>query len=203
MIHKIEDGDLLKFVPRIDSDGNPKWVTEIDCISATITKGSSVYPIVIYDLEGKWARRLTLEHSKRNGKSHYTKKYFANVLTKDGKIVVVSFGRSLMKIITENTQLILDLRSNWHLNIKMEVKNSYPIFDKSHPVESNWSCPIDDLNSQEDWMSFLKNNQPDFETYLKERDMNNKRSEMNQIFGDLMSEVISDDRNKKLDKLGL
>jgi len=202
MIHKIEDGDLLKFVPRIDADGKPRWVTEIDCIGATITKGSSVYPTVIYDLEGKWARRLTLEHSRRGGKSHYSKKYFANILNKNGEIMVVHFSRTLMRIITENPQL-MDLRSNWHLNIKMEVRNSYPIFDKSHPVESNWSCPIDDLNSQEEWMSFLKNNQPDFETLMKERDISNKRSEMNQIFGDLMAEVISDDRNKKLDKLGL
>jgi len=62
---------------------------------------------------------------------------------------------------------------------------------------------VDDLNSQEEWISFLKNNQPDFETYLKERDMNNKRNEMKQIFGDLMSEVISEDRNNKLNKLGI
>lgn len=201
MIQKIEDGNLLKLVPRIESDGNPKWITEVDCITATITKASSVYPVIIYDLEGKWARSLTLEHSRRGGKSHYAKKYFANILTSDGNIVVVSFGRGLMKIITENPQL-MDLRSNWHLNIKIQVKNSYPTFDKSLAIESSWTCPVD-LTSQEEWLSFLKNNQPDFETYLKRRDMNNKRSEMNQIFGDLMAEFISEDRNKKLDKLGL
>lgn len=33
--------------------------------------------------------------------------------------------------------------------------------------------------------------------------MNNKRNEMKQIFGDLMSEVISEDRNNKLNKLGI
>ena len=195
MIHKIENGDVLKFVPRIDADGKPRWIAEVDMVfDATLG--------YIYDIEGKWLRRLTLEHRNRGGKSHYAKKYFANTLTKDGKIVVVSFGKSLMKIITENSKL-MDLRSNWHLNIKMELKNSYPIFDKSHAVESAWFCPVDDLNSQEEWMSFLKNNQPDFETLMKERDISNKRSEMNQIFGDLMAEIISEDRNKKLDKLGL
>lgn len=201
MIHKIEDGDLLKFVPRIDADGKPKWITEIDCVSASVVKGSSVYPILVYDLEGKWARRLTLEHSKRGGKSHYSKKYFANTLNKNGEIKVISFGRTLMEIISKNPDL-MDIRSNWHLNIKMEVRNSYPVFDKSHPIESDWVCPVD-LNSQEDWLSFLKTNQPDFETYSKERDISNKRIEMNQIFGDLMAEIISEDRNKKLDKLGL
>ena len=161
MIYKIQDCDLLKLVPRIDADGKPRWITEVDCISATITKGSSVYPLVIYDLESKWARKLTLEHSKRGGKSHYAKKYFANALVK-GEIVVVSFGRSLMKIITENS-ILMDIRSNCHLIIKMEVRNSYPSFDKSHPVRVvDWKCPVSDLNSQEEWMSFLKNNQPDF-----------------------------------------
>jgi len=202
MIYKIQDCDLLKLVPRIDADGKPQWITEVDCISATITKGSSVYPLVIYDLESKWARKLTLEHSKRGGKSHYAKKYFANALVK-GEIVVVSFGRSLMKIITENS-ILMDISSNCHLIIKMEVRNSYPSFDKSHPVRVvDWKCPVSDLNSQEEWMSFLKNNQPDFETYMKGRDMNNRRDDMIQIFGDLMSEVIADDRNNKLDKLGI
>ena len=98
----------------------------------------------------------------------------------------------------------MDISSNCHLIIKMEVRNSYPSFDKSHPVRVvDWKCPVSDLNSQEEWMSFLKNNQPDFETYMNVRDINNRRNDMIQIFGDLMSEVIADDRNNKLDKLGI
>ena len=38
---------------------------------------------------------------------------------------------------------------------------------------------------------------------MNARDINNRRSDMIQIFWDLMSEVIADDRNNKLDKLGI
>ena len=108
-----------------------------------------------------------------------------------------------MKIITENNQL-MDLKSNWQLNIKMEVKNSYPIFDKTHLIETDWICPVNNLDSGEEWLNFITKNQPDLETYFKNNDIYSKRSELMKYFGsDVIGEIIGEDRNKKLDKLGI
>ena len=206
MINRLNDGDVLKLVPRIDSNGNVKWITEVSCINANIDTGASIpYPTTIYDLENKWARKLTLEGNMTGVKSTYAKRYYANTLTKNGEIKVISFGARIMKIITENPQL-LELRSNWHLNIKVELvhQTNIPSFDKSHPVEAGWFCPVDDLNSKEEWLIFLKKNQPDLESYLKERDIYSRKNDLIQIFGsDLISEIISKERNEKLDKLGI
>jgi hypothetical protein len=85
----------------------------------------------------------------------------------------------------------------------MEVKNSYPIFDKSHPIEADWNCPVD-MNSGEQWMEFITNNQPDLESYFKQDDIYSKRSELINYFGsDIIGQIIGEDRNKKLDKLGI
>lgn len=206
MINRLNDGDVLKLVPRIDANNIPRWITEVSCINANIDTGASIpYPTTIYDLENKWARKLTLEGNMTGVKSTYVKRYYANTLTKNGEIKVVSFGTQIMKIITENPQL-LELRSNWHLNIKVELVHqvNIPSFDKSHPVEAGWFCPVDDLNSKEEWLIFLKKNQPDLQSYLKERDIYSRKNELIQIFGsDLISEIISKERNEKLDKLGI
>jgi hypothetical protein len=98
----------------------------------------------------------------------------------------------------------MDLKSNWHLNIKMQVKNTYPIFDNTHPIECDWVCPVNDLDSGEEWMDFITKNQPDLESYFKQNDIYSKRSELINYFGsDVIGEIIGEDRNKKLDKLGI
>jgi hypothetical protein len=197
-IHKLEDGDIIKLIPRI-VDGKVQWITTTDILSYKTNTGWNS----VFDPESKWTSRIAIKFNSGNPKATRVTRYYLNTLTTKGEIKVIGVGRSLMKIITENSQL-MDLKSNWQLNIKMEVKNSYPIFDKTHPIETDWICPVDDLNSGEEWMNFITNNQPDLESYFKQNDIYSKRSELMNYFGsDIIGEIISEDRSKKLDKLGL
>jgi hypothetical protein len=196
-LHKIEDGDIIKLIPRI-IDGKVQWATKVDILSYKTDIGFNT----VFDTESKWASRIAIKFNSGNPKATRTTRYYFNTLTTKGEIKVIQVGRTLMEIIINNKQL-MDLRSNCQLNIKMEVKNSYPIFDKSHPIEADWNCPVD-MNSSEQWMEFITNNQPDLESYFKQNDIYSKRSELINYFGsDIIGQIIGEDRNKKLDKLGI
>lgn len=197
-IHKLEDGDIIKLIPRIVDGKVVQWVTKVDILGYKTDAGWNT----VFDTESKWVSRIAIKFNSGNSKATRATKYYFNALTSKGEIKVIAVGRTLMNIITENSQL-MDLKSNWHLNIKMEVKNSYPIFDKSHPVECDWFCPVD-INSSEEWMDFITKNQPDLKSYFKQNDIYSKRSELMNYFGsDVIGQIIGEDRNKKLDKLGI
>lgn len=196
-IHKLEDGDIIKLIPRI-VNGKIEWATKVDILSYKTDAGWNT----VFDTESKWASRIANKFNSGNPKALRTTRYYFNTLTQKGEIKVIQVGRTLMEIITNNKQL-MDLRSNCQLNIKMEVKNNYPIFDKSHPIEADWNCPVD-INSGDQWIEFITNNQPDLEPYFKQSDIYSKRSELVNYFGsDIIGQIISEDRNKKLDKLGV
>ena len=196
-IHKLEDGDIIKIIPRI-VNGKIEWVTKVDILSCKTDTGWNTF----FDSECKWASKIAIKFNSGNPKATRATKYYLNTLTTKGEIKVIAVGRTLMEIITNNKQL-LDLRSNWQLNIKMYVKNTYPIFDKSHPIEADWNYPVD-INSGDQWIEFITKNQPDLETYFKQSDIYSKRSELVNYFGsDIIGQIIGEDRNKKLDKLGI
>jgi hypothetical protein len=197
-IHKLEDGDIIKLIPRIVDGKVVQWVTKVDILSYKTDTGWNT----VYDPESKWASRIAIKFNSGNPKATKVTRYYLNTLTQKGEIKVIHVGHTLMNIISDNSQL-LDLRSNWQLNISMQVKNNYPIFDKSHPIECDWNCPID-INSSEQWMEFITKNQPDLETYFKNNDIYSKRFELMNHFGsDIIGQIIGEDRNKKLDKLGI
>jgi hypothetical protein len=193
--HTIEDGDILKIIPRI-VDGKHKWLTEVDLIVTKIG--------IVYDTECKWLRRIANATfgQKFPEKVPVSKRYYINILTKTGEIEVMHIGRSLLKVIEANSQL-LSLRSNWHLHIKKEMKMSYPAYDGSEAIENKWIPPVDLYNAIA-WTNFIETNQPGLETYFKFNDIFAKRKELIDMFGsDVIGKIISEDREKKLDILGI
>jgi len=200
-IHKLEDGDIIKLIPRI-VDGKIQWITKVDILSCKTDTGWNI----VFDPEYKWVSKIYYHISTNekfmNKEISRSTKYYFNTLTTKGEIKVIAIGRTLMQIITDNKRL-LELKSNWHLNIKMSVRNSYPIFDKSHPIACDWNCPVD-INSGDEWINFITKNQPDLETFFKQNDIYSKRSELINCFGsDIIGQIISEDRGKKLNELGI
>jgi hypothetical protein len=148
-------------------------------------------------------------------KVNYSKRYYCNFIDKTGSIKTFTFGRTLHKIIVENLpDKLANIRSNWQLHISMEIKspltgnyqqkNTYPSYDKSSVIETGWFCPVNDLNDQQEWMEFIKNNSPDLDTFFKQKDIKYHREELSKVFGsDVISEIISNDRSEKLNQLGI
>lgn len=205
MFHKIQNGDTYKLLPQPSTNGSFSWIREMSCL---YTRDN-----LIYDIDGKWFEKLRgIVYKSRfdtssnifNNKVNFSKRYYTNFLDKSGSIKTFQFGKKLHEIITLNADKLMDIKSNWHLNIKMEIRNTYPIYDKTDIIESHWNHPVSDINDKEEWADFLKKNSPNLDSFFRDKDIKYRRNELISIFGnDIISEIISEDRVKKLNEIGL
>jgi len=205
MFHQIQDGDTFKLIPQISKDGNILWIREMDCLF--------IENNIIYDVDSKWMGKLKSiiykdkynQSSPMYNKVNYSKRYYCNFIDKTGSIKTFTFGRTLHKIIVENLpDKLANIRSNYQLHISLEIKSNYPSYDKSSVIETDWFCPVSDLDNQQEWMDFIKNNSPDLDILFKQKDIKYHLKELSEVFGgDVISEIISSDRNEKLNQLGV
>ena len=99
----------------------------------------------------------------------------------------------------------LDVSDNQHLLIDEEMKENHfgptlPSYDKSRIIECDWNPPVSNIDSKEEWVEWIKSNQPDLSRY--NNGLMNNRSEMIDKFGsDLYAEVIQNERSEKLEKI--
>ena len=200
-IHKLEDGDIIKILPMIDKNNKITWINQYDCVGLN-TK------TFISDTKG-YLKRISHNLRKSNSSINLpiSTKYAMNIYI-DGEIRILNVGRTLFQIITDNPNL-LDIRGNHQLFVvKKEVSAGggqvFPSFDHSYVSEKSWTPPVVDINSKEEWYSYIKSNQPDFDTHLERNNIFvNKQLLISYLGKDMLSELISDDRQKKLDKLGV
>jgi hypothetical protein len=196
-IHKLEDGDIIKILPFIDKDNKITWCKSYSC--AVINKQS------IYDNSDKqYLRRIshTLYRNDGDKKLPVQIRYAYNIYI-GGEIKIMNVSRTIQDIITNNPE-VLDIRSNKHLNIVGEMKSGFPSWEKSYIKDHNWTPPISDINSKEEWYSFIKTNQPDFDNHIESNNIFVHKEKLVKYLGkDMLGDLISDDRQKKLDKLGI
>jgi hypothetical protein len=198
-IHKLEDGDIIKILPMIDKNNKISWIKKYDCVGLN-TK------TFISDTKG-YLRRISLMQSKSSINLPITTRYAMNIYI-DGEIRILNVGKTLFQIITDNPKLC-DIKGNHHIFV---VKNDisagnghvFPSYDKSCVLEKDWTPPVSDINSEEEWLSYIKSNQPDFDTHLEKNSIfNHKQLLIDYLGKDMLSELISDDRQKKLEGLGV
>jgi hypothetical protein len=196
-IHKLEDGDIIKILPFIDKDNKITWCKSYSC--AVINKQS------IYDNSDKqYLRRIshTLYRNDGDKKLPVQIRYAYNIYI-GGEIKIMNVSRTIQDIITNNPE-VLDIRSNKHLNIVGEMKSGFPSWEKSYIKDHNWTPPISDINSKEEWHSYIKTNQPDFDNHIESNNIFVHKEKLVKYLGkDMLGDLISDDRQKKLDKLGI
>ena len=196
-IHKLEDCDIIKILPMIDKDNKITWCKQYTC--AVINKQS------IYDNSDKqYLRRIshTLYRNDGDKKLPVQIRYAYNIYV-GGEIKVMNVGRTIQDIITNNPE-VLDIRSNKHLNIVQEMKSGFPSWEKSYIKDHNWTPPVNDMDSKDEWYSYIKTNQPDFDTYIESNNIFVHKEKLVKYLGtDMLGDLISDDRQKKLDKLGI
>lgn len=193
-IHKLEDGDIIKILPMIDKNNNISWIKQYDCVGLN-TK------TFISDTKG-YLRRISLMQSKSSINLPITKRYAMNIYI-DGEIRVLNVGRKLFQIITDNPKL-WDIKGNHQIFISMKEVSAgggqvFPSFDKSYVSEKSWTPPVSDINSEVEWLSYIKSNQPDFDNHLEKSNIfNHKQLLINHLGKDMLGELIADDRQKKL-----
>ena len=201
-IHKLEDGDIIKILPFIDKDDKITWCKSYSC--AVIDKQS------IYDSSDKqYLRRIShiLYRNDGDKKLPVQIRYAYNIYI-DGEIKVMNVSKTIQDIITTSPTQVLDIRSNHQLFVvKDEVSAGgqfFPDWKKSYVSEKSWTPPVSDINSKEEWYSFIKTNQPDFDNHIESNNIFVHKEKLVKYLGkDMLGDLISDDRQKKLDKLGI
>jgi hypothetical protein len=195
MILTLENSQVLKIMPIIRKDGSHCFFIPVSCIF--------VDNKVIYD-EGIYLNKLYSNYRDSNLRINYSKKYLLSVWH-ENQLKMISVGKSIHDIIIEElSKGSYDFRNNKHLKIiSKEVKSAIgPLLDykSSHFIDLDWNKPVD---SKEEWTDFIKNNQFEFDEFLKVKSVMYNLTFLNSKFDNFFSDLISDIRNKKIEELGI
>jgi len=201
-IHKLEDGDIIKILPMIDKNDKISWIKQYDCV------GINTKSFITDKSDKGYLKRISYKlKSSGVNKLPITTKYGMNIYI-DGEIRILNVSKTLFELITNNPKL-WDIRGNHQLFVVKKDVNAggghvFPTFDKSYVSEKSWIPPVSDINSQIEWLSYIKSNQPDFDSYIEKNSVFNRKQDLIDYLGkDMLSELISDDRQKKIEVLGL
>lgn len=200
-IHKLEDGDIIKILPMIDKNNNISWIKMYDCV------GLNTKTFISDKSDKSYLRRIShkLRESNSSVKLPISTRYAMNIYI-NGEIRILNVGKTLFEMITNNPKL-WDIKGNHQIIVvKKEISAGggqvFPSFNKSYVSEKSWIPPVNDINSQDECFSYIKSNQPDFDNHLEKSNIfNHIQLLINHLGKDMLSELISDDREKKLDKI--
>lgn len=196
--HKLQDGDVIKILPTIGENDNIYW---LKMYYYTFINGNSIYD----DERYLWRISYKLRESNLSSILPVQIRYAMNIYI-NGEIRILNVSENLRKIISREYKL-LDIKGDHHLFIvdkKVDVGTGhiFSSWNESYVSEKSWTPPVIDINSKEEWHSYIKENQPDFTNYLKKNNIFNQKQLLINLLGkDMLSELISDDRQKKLDKI--
>ena len=201
-IHKLEDGDIIKILPMIDKNDKISWIKQYDCV------GIDTKSFITDNSDKGYLKRISYKlKSTGVNKLPVGTKYGMNIYI-DGEIRILNVSKTLFELIINNPKL-WDIRGNHQLFVvKKDISagngHIFPSFDKSYVSEKSWTPPVTDINSEVEWLSYIKSNQPDFDSYIEKNSVfNHKQLLIDYLGKDMLGEIISDDRQKKIEVLGL
>lgn len=213
MLYRIEGGDALKILPFIENN-KLVWGKQYDIVGLPNRAG------LIYDTNGYLSKMRKIHRdgncSNRYDRSTYEEGYKPVNITRktmfhvyiNGESKLVGLGRKMVDLMAKNKATLFDLRCNDHILVDKEmvtVNHSgmiLPSYDKSSVISRDWTAPVTDINSKEEWFEYLRNNQPNTDPYGSKYNIFNNREALIELFGgDLLSEVIINERNEKLDEI--
>lgn len=200
MIHEKKNGDIVKILPFI-IDGKVSWCEQFDIIPLSYHTTPSG---VVYDNTGVLRKMVNYYNYKNPSKRvNISRKYFFHSYF-NGESKLLNAGRKIFDVITK---MDLDVKNNQHLLIQMEMKTvsggmQLPSFDGSRIIEYDWTPPVSDIDSKQEWFEWLKQNQPSISRYTEDYSVINNRSKLIDKFGsDILGEWIQKERSEKLEKI--
>ena len=197
-MYKLEDGDIVKILPILKKDGSFIPILEII--------GYNIGNKMVYDNSNYLKRALQkkyLDENLTNYNPNSVKRYFLCIYH-NNEIKYTSVGKKIMEKLMKDYKF--DPRNNLQLSVKIEMINNtrpLPSFDKSEIIEKGWIKPNINIDSQTDWFDWLKNNQPFYieDRIEKNNVFNNIEVLKKEGLSDYITEIISEDRDKKLEKI--
>jgi hypothetical protein len=219
-VHKLENGDIIKILPIISHDNKVSWSVETQL--TVVQSGNK--NVNIYDNSDKnYLKRIS---NTQRFKLSVTKpipvttRHYFNIYI-DGEVRIMNVTKTLFEKIVLNVNL-LQLKDNYHLHIVKEDVSGIAIagsthhppfgyfdFNKSFVEQVDWTPPVNDIDSGEEWINYIKSKTFDdghtksmYDTYIENNNIFNKKQELIDHIGtDLLSDIIVDDREKKLNML--
>jgi len=208
-VHKLENGDIIKILPIISHDNKVSWSVETQL--TVIQSGNN--NVNIYDNSDKnYLKRIS---NTQRFKLSVTKpipvttRHYFNIYI-DGEVRIMNVTKTLFEKIVLNSKNLLQPKENYHLHIiKEDVSGGYFDFSKSFVEQVDWTPPVNDIDSGEEWINYIKSKTFDdghtksmYDTYIENNNIFNKKQVLIDHLGsDLLSDIIIDDREKKLKQL--
>jgi hypothetical protein len=196
--YKPEDGDIVKILPILKKDGT----------FCPFIKTGFVYldGKVIYDQANYLKRVWHNEYVKKSNKtSNIGERFWFFVLIND-EFKFMQTGKKLTDIIKEGLYQGQSMGSlltgDGHLKISKTQIQSYPCFDESNIVEKKWNSP--NISTQTEAFEWTMKNQPFYiEDLLEKNGIFANLKMLNEYYDNAFSDLIAEDRNKKLEAIGI
>ena len=201
MMYKLKDGDIIKILPIVKKDGSFSPVEEL--------RGFYIGGKVIYDTPQNHLKTALKTKAHQEGSyqsaadSQNTK--IALCIYHEGQIKFTAVGKTLRDKLINSYKF--DPRNNYQLKVNIEMISSHvgplPSFDNCEVIQHQWDKPNIDIDSQKDWLDWLKTNQPFFiEDYVESRSVFNNIDTLKQEgLTDYIYQIIADSREKKINEI--
>jgi hypothetical protein len=218
-MYKLKHGDIIKILPIIKKDGSFSTVEELN--------GFYIGGKVIYDTPQNHLKTALKTKAYQEGlyqggalaQGNYPSKLqntkIALCIYHENQIKFTLVGKTLKDKLINSYQF--DPRNNDHLKINIKLIGSYishlpsfdnyighlPSFDNCEVIQHQWDKPNIDIDSQKDWLDWLKQNQPFFiEDYIESRSVFNNIDTLKQEgLTDYIYQIIADSREKKINEV--
>ena len=197
-LYRPEDGDIVKILPILKKDGT----------FCPFRKTGFVYldGKLIYD-QANYLRRIRQnEYVKKSNKISNIGERFFFFVSINEEFKFMQTGKKLTDIIKQGLYQGQSMGSlltgGGHLKISKREIQTFPCFDESKIVEKKWNSP--NISTQTEAVEWTMKNQPIFiEDYLESNGIFSNLKLLNEYFDNAFSDLIAEDRNKKLEEIGI
>lgn len=201
MMYKLKDGDIVKILPILKKNGGFSPVEEL--------RGFYIGDKVIYDTPENHLRTALKKKSYEEGSYQSASKMqntkIAICIYHEGEIKFTLVGKTIRDKLIDGYKF--DPRNNYQLKINIEMKSSHigplPGFDNCEVIQQEWNMPNIDIDNQEAWFEWLRNNQPFYiEDYVEKNNVyKNIDILKKEGLSDYIYEIITENREKKINQV--
>lgn len=200
VFYKPEDGDIVKILPILKKDGT----------FCPFIKAGFIYLApdgkLIYD-QANYLRRIRQnEYVKKSNKFSNIGERFFFFVSINEEFKFMQTGKKLTDIIKQGLYQGQSMGSlltgGGHLKISKREIQTFPCFDESKIVEKKWNSP--NISTQTEAVEWTMKNQPIFiEDYLESNGIFANLKLLNEYYDNAFSDLIAEDRDKKLEAIGI
>lgn len=199
-LYRPEDGDIIKILPILKKDGT--FCPFIKTGFVYLDGGKFIYDQSNY-LKRVWHNERYVK--KSNKTSNFGERFWFFVLLVNGEFKFMQTGKKISDIIKnelyQGNSMGSALIGDKHLQISKTLVQSFPCFDETKVIEKKWDCPVSNNEEATNW---ILNKQPFYiEDYLEKNGIFANLKLLNEYYDNAFSDLIAEDRNKKLETIGI